>query len=110
MRGRNLIEFIKGEVLWERYLAADLMSSVIESFQLQNNTVGSLIDTILLLGVDLSLASLTPVLISVLQELRLEEVLESFIQRPRFVDILVTRDYQTERDHRLVAARHVLAS
>lgn len=86
------------------------MSSVIESFQLQNNTVGSLIDTILLLGVDLSLASLTPVLISVLQELRLEEVLESFIQRPRFVDILVTRDYQTERDHRLVAARHVLAS
>ena len=69
-----------------------------------------MIDTILLLGVDLSLASLTPVLISVLQELRLEEVLESFIQRPRFVDILVTRDYQTERDHRLVAARHVLAS
>ena len=83
------IELIQGQIFWESHLGAYLVGSEVESLQLENDAVWSLVNTILFFCIDFCFAFFASVSIGIFKELGLEEISESLVQRPGLVDILV---------------------
>lgn len=73
------IELVQGQIFRESHPGAYLMGSIVESLQLKYDAVWSLVNSVLFLCINFGLAFFASISISILEEFRLEEFLESLI-------------------------------